>query len=117
MLSLDGKNSQALAQCDQVIKQNPSFAPAYHQRGLIYLRVHDTTKAADSLEESLRLDPKQKQARKDLGRLYLGEHKLMEASSLFGEAARANPDDADAQNDYGVVQAQLGDSTGAAKSF
>ncbi len=81
-LEIQGRFEEAIAEYDIAIASNPSFAPAYNNRGGLYGRLGELQLAIEDFDEAIRLDPQYALAYFNRGLGY----------SAIGDVARANAD-------------------------
>ena len=65
-LTQEQKYREAIAELSEAVRQKPDLATAFNARGYLYLRLHDTARAAADFNEALRLDPQYQNARQNL---------------------------------------------------
>ncbi|MFD0667300.1 type IV pilus biogenesis/stability protein PilW [Ramlibacter sp. MAHUQ-53] len=86
----EGRTPIALDEIKQVLASDPSFAPAYNLRGLIYMRLADLRQAEDSFRRALALDSRDGDTLHNYGWLMCQQARHAEALQAF-EQALANP--------------------------
>jgi lipoprotein NlpI len=82
---------RALSDCNEAIKLDRAFAPAYINRGNAYLSKADVEHAFGDFSEAIRLDPKSAWAYSARGDLYKAKGDFDHALADFNEAIRLNP--------------------------
>jgi lipoprotein NlpI len=82
---------RALSDCNEAIKLDRAFAPAYINRGNAYLGKADVEHAFGDFDEAIRLDPKSAWAYGARGNLYKAKGDLDHALADFNEAIRLDP--------------------------
>lgn len=85
-----GQTTVALDEVKQSIVADPSYAPAYNLRGLIYLRLNDFRIADESFRKSLAINPADSSVIHNLGWLMCQQARYAEAFQFFSQAL-ANP--------------------------
>ncbi len=86
----EGRTPIALDEIKQVLANDPSYAPAYNLRGLIYMRLADLRQAEDSFRRALSLDGRDGDTLHNYGWLMCQQARYPEALQTF-ERALANP--------------------------
>jgi lipoprotein NlpI len=82
---------RALSDCNEAIKLDRAFAPAYINRGNAYLSKADVDHAFGDFDEAIRLDPKSAWAYGARGDLYKAKGDFDRALADFNEAIRLDP--------------------------
>jgi Tfp pilus assembly protein PilF len=85
------KNDQVLM--EQVIKTHPNNYAAHNLLGVWYGQRKDLTKAADHLEEALRIFPEREKPWSNLGMVRLSQGQYAEAERCFLRAVELKPND------------------------
>ena len=86
----EGKTRIALDELKQVIAADPTYAPAYNLRGLIYMGLGDNGQAEASFRHALTLNPRDADALHNYGWLQCQQGRYPESMRSF-EQAMTNP--------------------------
>ena len=114
----------AVAQAEDMLKQNPDNLDARRMLGRIYTRMVGDSQPGKIPEEYLRkaVEQYQKITEKDpndaeswvmLGRLYRASNKSPESEKAYNQALKADPDNEDALTGLAMLYADLGDTKAA----
>jgi len=100
--ALNAYNNQqyvkAIKYYQQIIKDDPAFAPAYNGMALANQAVSgDEDKTIEFLKTAIRYDPKMVQAYDNLGRIYYGRQDVDHAQEYFEKALTVDPNLTSAQ--------------------
>jgi len=82
---------RALPDCDEAIRIDRGYVPAYVNRGNAYLNKGDSERAFADFNEAIRLDPNSAWAYNARGDLYKSRGELDHAMTDFNEAIRLDP--------------------------
>lgn len=109
----------ALDEVKQALLIDPTFAPAYNLRGLIYMGLKEPRLAEDSYLQALRHAPQDGDALHNLGWFYCQEARYTEATDAFQRALRTPnyPSAARTWMTQGVCEARAGQKAEAERSF
>src|SRR5262249_14614629 len=66
---LQGQSARCLAELSALLEENPTYAAAYHNRGLLHLEAGDEAAAVADFRAALRCQPDHQQARQQLAAL------------------------------------------------
>lgn len=105
-----GKTTVALDEVKQALVADPSYAPAYNLRGLIYLRLSEPVLAESSFRQAIRLAPRDGDSWHNLGWLHCEAGRYADAVAAFGTALQT-PQYASAAKTWmsqGICQARAG---------
>ncbi len=86
----EGRTEIALDEIKQVLASDPSFAPAYNLRGLIYMRLNDARQAEESFRRAIALDGRDGDTFHNYGWLLCQTGRDRDAMAAF-ERGLANP--------------------------
>jgi len=112
----------AIAQAEDLLKQNPDNLDARRMLAKIYFRMIPTNtqdgrinedflkKAIEQYEKITAKDPKDAESWVVLGRLYRASAKSPEAENAYKQALKAEPDNEDALTGLGMMYSDLGDN-------
>lgn len=116
-LESQGKLREAIAEYDEAIRLDPSFALAYSNRGLIYARLSQFQQAVQDFDKAIHLDPRLVLAYYNRGLIYalLNQHQL--AIQDFNEVIHLNLEDAEAYYYRGVSYREQGKKAEALADF
>ena len=81
-----GEIGPAMAEFNNAIGMNASYAPAYFGRGIAFLRLDDPARAISELSTAIRLDPNSALAYVARGRAYEMKGQREAAESDFAQA-------------------------------
>lgn len=108
---------RAIADLDQAIQLNPSFADALNNRAAVYADVGDFDRAIEDCDRAIRVDPRHARAFNTRGNAYLGKADYARAIKDYDEAVRLNSRFADAFNNRGVAFLRTGRTEEARRDF
>lgn len=120
----NGDSLKALDCFNTAIKINPSYAPAYTYRGMLYIRIKAYTKALGDLEKAVKLTPEPNPRKSEDMMAYvlygfchyeLGNYE--QAIFVFSQAIEINPYYADAYNFLGLAYFNLRQYEQALKEY
>jgi tetratricopeptide (TPR) repeat protein len=103
------KGSNAIAACDNWIRQQPKNAVAYSDRGEIYRSMSDYDRAISDFTQAIRLDPKYALAYERRGLAYFFKREPDRAMADFEKAVKLDPHDWAAVFNRGLVYEVRGD--------
>ena len=106
-------SDRALTDCNEAIRINRNLAPAYLNRGNVYLSKSDLDHAFADFNEALRLDPKNAWAYAERGNLYKNQGDFDRALVDLNEAIRLDPGYALAHFSRGDLYKSKGDIANA----
>jgi tetratricopeptide (TPR) repeat protein len=99
----DGGGPGAISVFQQVVKNDPQFAPGFSNLGLALKISGDWPNAETAFRESLRIDPRLAPAHVQLGEIQAGSGALVEAIQHYRQALDLDPDCARAHHLLGVA--------------
>jgi len=110
-----GKSTIALDEVKQALAADPSYAPAYNLRGLIYLQLKEAGLAESSFQQALRLAPRDGDSWHNLGWMYCQDGRYADAVRAFGSALQSPNYGAAAKTwmSQGVCQLRAGQADAA----
>lgn len=114
-----GKTTIALDELKQSIASDPTYAPSYNLRGLIYMRLDNFGLSEDSFKKALTLNSRDSNVMHNFAWLLCQQARYAESSSLFLQAL-ANPqygERAKTHLAHGLCQARAGLSSEAEVSL
>lgn len=114
-----GKTKVALDEIKQSLFADPTYAPAYNLRGLIYMQLSENAMAEDSFQQALKLAPRDGDTWHNLGWLYCQQSRYKEAMKAFNTALQI-PLYAAAARTWmvqGICQVRAGQPADAERSF
>ncbi len=82
----NGQTAVALEEAAQSIQTDPTFADAYHLRGLIYMQMNDVGQAEDNLSRAQNMRPNDPDIMQNLGWLRCQKEQYAHADHLFDKA-------------------------------
>lgn len=85
------KVDEAKKHWEELVKENPNFAPAFSNLGYIYLTQGNDKKAEELYTRALYLDPDYEQALMNMAGLYLFRNQTMQAKPYLQRAVKVNP--------------------------
>jgi tetratricopeptide (TPR) repeat protein len=107
----------AIAKYQEILRLAPKLGPAYNNLGALYFREREFGKAAEILEQGLKVDPTMSSASALLGISLYEVGDYTRARPRLETAVRANPNDNNAQLFLAKDLNQLGDFDAAAASL
>lgn len=81
-----GQTTVALDEIKQALQADPNHAPAFHLRGLIYMRLNEPALAESSFRRTLQLAPRDADAMHNLGWLLCDQARYPESLRWFDQA-------------------------------
>ena len=114
---LEGKLKEAIAACQQAIRVNPNFAPAYNTLGNILQANSQIEAAMRAYSRSLQLSPNFFPAWANLGSLQDRQGYLDEAVASYERAIAIAPQEAGVWEDLGKLRCARGDLEEAISCF
>lgn len=81
-----GQTTVALDQIKQALAADPGYGPAYSLRGLVYMRLNDSSLAEESFRRALQLNPRDPDALHNYGFFACQQGRHTEAVQLFQRA-------------------------------
>jgi tetratricopeptide (TPR) repeat protein len=111
------KGPNAIAACDNWIRQEPKNAIAYWDRGDAYQSVGDFDRAISDFTQAIELDPKYALAYDRRGQAYYGKHEYDRAMADFEKEIKLNPEYGPSYNNRGLVYEAMGDVVRAFAGF
>jgi tetratricopeptide (TPR) repeat protein len=112
-LAVEGKLSEAVAECREAIRLKPDFAEAHGNLGNALSEQGHWAEAAAEYRAAIRLKPDHAPGHLSLGTALQREGKLAEAVPEYREAIRLKPDSAEAHCNLGQILMMQGDPAGA----
>jgi tetratricopeptide (TPR) repeat protein len=103
------KGANAIAACDNWIRQEPKNAVAYWDRGEIYRNIGDYDHAIDDFNQAIKFDPKYALAYQRRSRAYYGKHEYDRAMADIEKALKLDAQDWESIMDRGLVYEAKGD--------
>lgn len=97
-----GKNDQALAMYDQLIKENPSNLDAQEGKGLTLMAMGKSAEATQVFSELVAKDSSRWQTLNALGILFVTKNMIPEAMAYYAEALKHSPENAAVLNNMGL---------------
>ncbi len=99
----------ALLDCNEAIRVDSAYAPAYINRGNAYLNKGDFDRAFGDFNDAVRLDPKSAWAFSERGNLYKAKGEFDHALADFNQAIQLDPTYAIAYFSRGDLYKRMGD--------
>lgn len=114
-----GKTTIALDEIKQSLGADPTYAPAYNVRGLIYMQLNERGLAEDSFRQALKLAPRDGDTWHNLGWLLCQDKRYNEAFNAFGTALQTPMYASGARTwmAQGICQVRAGKPGDAERSF
>jgi tetratricopeptide (TPR) repeat protein len=100
--------NKAIADYTQAIKLDPTFAPAYRDRGVAYSYLGDYEKALADFNQALRLNPNDPATYRERGNVYGFQDDDTRALADYNRAINVNPNYASAYINRGNVYSRQG---------
>jgi len=114
-----GKTKIALDEIKQSLGADPTYAPAYNLRGLIYMQLSENALAEDSFQQAIKLAPRDGDTWHNLGWLYCQQNRYNESANAFNTALQTPQYSAAARTwmVQGICQVRAGKPGDAERSF
>ncbi len=112
-----GRYGEAIALCDEALKLDPNFAPAFLRRGAAKSDLGRFEEAIKDYDEAMRLKPDYATAYYNRGLAKYNLRQLEDAVKDYDEAIRLKPDYANAYNNRGNAKDNLGRHEEAIKDY
>lgn len=114
-----GKATVALDEIKQALAADPTYAPAYVLRGLVYMRLNDNRLAEDSFRRALQISPRDPDALHNYGWFQCLQGRRPQAIELFQQALASPVYGGQAKTlmAKGICQVQMGQLAEAEGSF
>lgn len=106
LLADTGKLTDAIAACNQAIRDNPTDARAYDQLGLALYQQGYLAEAIAAYQQALRVNPTLAEVHNHLGLVFYQQGNFSEAIEAYRQALHLNPYLKDAQHNLEVVLGQ-----------
>jgi len=114
----DGRYKSAVADCNEAIRLDPTFAGAFSCRGYAYQNTGETDKAIDDFTEALRLQPADAELHYSRGTAYaFFQNALDKAIIDFTETIRLDPQHGHAWCNRGSARLDMGEYDKAIEDF
>lgn len=81
-----GQTTVALDEIKQALAADPSYAPAYNLRGLVYMQMSEPALAEASFNRAIQLNPRDADAMHNLGWMWCQQGRLAPSLEQFGRA-------------------------------
>ncbi len=102
---------KAISDCDEAIRINPRYVPAYIDRGRMWTGEQHYGKAIKDFDEAIRLDPKNASAHFERALACLGMKEYGKATKDFEQALRLDPKKADVHDSFAWLLATCPEAT------
>ena len=99
---------EAIAECDEAIRLNPSDADAYFNRGVAYDNVGQFDRAIGDYDQAIRLDPDNLDTYLHRGLAYSDLGQFQNAIQDYNELISDDPEDVEAYFNRGVAYFKMG---------
>jgi tetratricopeptide (TPR) repeat protein len=99
----DDKHQEAMEAYDTAIELKPDHAIAYHNRGLLHVKLGQNDKAFSDYDKAIELDDSFPGAYRDRGRLHLQLNDFEQAIADFSRILELEPDDSPAFRERGLA--------------
>ena len=109
----DGRYQEAIAVCNQVLRDNPKNVEAYYRRGMAYYRLQKYDQALADLEKAIGLDPKHSRSYNGRGGVFYSLKRYQEAIQNFDTALSIDPSYGSAYINRALCKRELKDPRGA----
>ena len=104
-----GKINEAIEVLETLIKENPDYAAAYNDLGVLYYQTDDKEKTLHYYEEAVRLEPNQLNFRKNLADFYFIElGRVQDALEIYSQLLNEDPTDIETLMATGYICKSLG---------
>lgn len=94
VLMMEGKADEAVAQCQEAIKDNPNYADAYNNMGVVFAGQGKSREAVASFRRALELKPDYVRAQNNLAKLLREEGRGRDAAHPATSAKKKDPENA-----------------------
>jgi putative PEP-CTERM system TPR-repeat lipoprotein len=111
-----GKNKEAIAYYEAILKQAPQNATVLNNLAGLYQREADS-RALPTAEQALKLDPESPAVQDTLGWILVEQGQAKRGLELLGKALAQIPKNPSIRYHYAVALARTGDQAGARKRF
>ena len=112
-----GKVDEAIRECEEAVRIDPRYDPAYSNLGRFFAEKRDYPAAITNLETAISLSPRDTKPRNNLGNVFYLQGRFTEAKAQFTEVLRLDPGHTDALNNLGLVCEKLSQPGEAIRSF
>ena len=112
-----GKVDEAIRECEEAVRIDPRYDPAYSNLGRFFAEKRDYAAAITNLETAISLSPRDTKPRNNLGNVFYLQGRFAEAKAQFTEVLRLDPGHTDALNNLGLVCEKLSQPGEAIRSF
>ena len=109
-----GSEQLGLPEFELAAAQNPSYAEAYYNIGIIHWKTNNLEQAVDSFRKAAELRPESAQFRLKHGEALLRAGKLKEAEHELESAVKLDPKNRTASYELGLVEGRTGEKEKAA---
>jgi tetratricopeptide (TPR) repeat protein len=97
----NGQTDKAIAQFQEALKIDPSFAGAHNNLGIAFYKNGQLDQAISEFSKALTLDPQNAAYHDNLGDTLIGNRQVAEAINECREATKIDPDNAVYHDDFG----------------
>jgi len=101
----DEEHEKALAAYNRAIELKPDYAIAYHNRGLLHVKLDQNEKAIEDFDKAIELDDRFSNAYRNRGQLHLKLKNYEQAIESFSQLLELEPKDATVHTDRGLAYA------------
>ena len=112
-----GQIQLAKVQLEELLKQQPDFAEAWHELGLIFLRERNFGLAQQFVERAITCTPKAPVPRSNLGNVFYAQGRFSEAEAQYQQALTLDPNFPEAYVNLGLAQQEQQHYAQAIESF
>ena len=112
-----GDLGKALAEYGKAVKERPTYADVYNNRGNLYSMMTNYRAAEKDFTRAIELDPYNAGYYYDRAIIFSNLYELNKSLADYSKTIILNPDFAQAYNNRGVIYAKLGQYTPAVRDF
>ncbi|MDH3251713.1 MAG: glycosyltransferase, partial [Ignavibacteria bacterium] len=102
-LASEGRNDEAIAVLENVIADQPDFAPAHNDLGALLFSRGENDRALEHLQTSLQLDPSNRTTMKNLADFHIVAGAIQEGALLHQQVLKLDPDDIESLMSLGAI--------------
>ena len=116
-LHRDGQLDAAIESLEKILDNDPGFADAIHQLGLIFREKGDAVKAELLIKSAINFNSNDARYHCNLGNILQDQHRLQEAAGFYNTALKLKPDLPEVHLNLGLLQQKQDKHRSAIESF